>query len=194
MQVDEARLTLIDALADVWPEEDHLSVFVKTASKICLSNGFTLGTEAAKAPYELHAVPSANMSTHLHKGGVGMNKARIMSLLHQAEISPFFRVVDNPGNPPDILLLISNVFNGHLSELVTDIVQQTSSIASHNSQPTYYPATVMAPALKARLRKPAGPHLRLKASHSTSVSTAVNPPDASSTAQMHPEAALSVSP
>lgn len=197
MQVDKARLTLIDALADVWPEEDHTSFFVKTASKICLWNGFTLGKTV---PYEIHVVPAANMSTHLHKSGLGMNKDKIMSMLAQPDISPFFKVIKNPKNPPDILLLVSNVFNGHPSDLINDIVQQTYSVQSHKSQPAYYPATVMAPALKEKLRKPAGPNHGLEASHSTPASRAVKPINAacaeaaSTPAQMQQEAALSVSP
>lgn len=147
LQVDEAREVLLGALSDVWPEEDHLSVFAKTVACICLRNGFAIGKTA---PYYLSGVPIANLSTHLHKSGMGMTRSTYTSHLKKPELSPYLQIFERPKSAPEILLMLANVFNGHPSSLVHDIVQQTFTVHPQSLKPLYYAATVMSPMFRAR--------------------------------------------
>ena len=171
MQVDEARQVLLDALSDVWPGDDHTSVFASTAARICIQNGFVLGRNV---PYELNAVHAPNMGTHLHKCGIGMVRGTLQAKIALPEVKPYYRMVTYPKNtPPNIMLLLANVFNGHPSDLVTDIVQQTFLVEPGLSTPLQYPATVISPALKARHHKPPASDQGSEASHSSYPSAAV---------------------
>lgn len=151
MQVDEARQMLLDALSDVWDDDDRVSVFAKTAATICLKNAFVIGV---KAPYYMNVLGSANMSNHLHKHGRGMMWGTFLPLLKRADVRPYLQLINKPKEiTPDILLLLSNVFNGHPSDLVNDIVKQTMILGPASPDPQYYAATVMAPAFTARFPK-----------------------------------------
>lgn len=174
LQVDEARQVLLDALDDVWPGSDHTSVFASTAARICIQNGFVLGRSF---PYELNSVHAPNMGTHLHKCGIGMVRGTLQTKMALPEVKPYFKLVVYPKNtPPNIMLLLANVFNGHHSNLIKDIVQQTWLIEPGLPNPVQIAATIMSPALRAGLhvRPPASDH-GSEASHSSFASAAVQP-------------------
>lgn len=123
VQVNEARQILIDALSDIWPNEDYDSCFARTAAMICLRNEFTIGRAYA---YELSAAPSSNIHTHLHKNGLATPNVRLLGVLALPQTKPYFKVIPQArNNPPDVLLLLPELFSGHPSRLVRGIVQQT---------------------------------------------------------------------
>ena len=195
LQVDEARQVLLDALNDVWPGDDHTSVFASTAARICIQNGFILGRNV---PYELNAVHAPNMGTHLHKCGIGMVRGTLQTKMALPEVKPYFKLVVYPKNtPPNIMLLLANVFNGHPSDLVNDIIQQTWMLEPGIGRPLQYSATVMSPALRTRNHQPPASDHGSEASHSSYASAAVHPTPAFEeapmpAAQVQPEPSLPV--
>lgn len=198
LQVDEARQALLDALTDVWPGDDHTQVFARTAAKICIQNGFVLGRSV---PYELNAVHAPNMGTHLHKCGIGMVRGTLQGKMALPEVQPYFKMVAFPKNGPlNIVFLINNAFNGHPSDLISDIVQQTWTVEPGQPGPTQPPAEFMSPALRARqaqrARRPASEH-GSEASHSSyaaaaTVAYAAAEEPARPEAQACPEPAMTV--
>ena len=123
VQVNEARQILIDALSDIWPDDDYDSCFARTAAMICLRNEFTIGRAYA---YELSAAPSSNIHTHLHKNGLATPNVRLLSVLALPQTKPYFKTIPQAGKTPsDVLLLLPQLFSGHPSSLVRGIVQQT---------------------------------------------------------------------
>ena len=131
---------LLNALSDAWPSDDYNDIFARTAAKICIQQAFVLGKTV---PYEQTIVHVANMGTHLHKLGCGMVKGTLQSMLAKPEIQPFFKLVAFPkGTPPGILCLLANVFSGHPSDLVNDIVKQTYLVEPGKEQSYVAPATI----------------------------------------------------
>lgn len=140
MQVDEARKVLLDALTDAWPNEEYIDIFARTAAKICIQQAFVLGKTV---PYEQTIVHAPNMGTHLHKCGIGMVRGTLQQMLARPEIQPYFKLTVWPKNtPPNILCLLANVFSGHTSDLVNDIVEQTYLVEPGVDEPYVLPSSI----------------------------------------------------
>ena len=140
MQVDEARKVLLDALMDAWPNEEYIDIFARTAAKICIQQAFVLGKTV---PYEQTIVHAPNMGTHLHKCGIGMVRGTLQQMLARPEIQPYFKLTVWPKNtPPNILCLLANVFSGHPSDLVNDIVEQTYLVEPGVNEPYVLPSSI----------------------------------------------------
>ena len=139
LQVDEARKVLVAALMDAWPEQGYMDIFARTAAKICIQQGFVLGKAE---PYQQTVVHAPNMGTHLHKLGCGMVRGTLQQMLVRPEIQPYFKLLVYPKNtPPSILCLLANVFHGHPSEVVNDIVEQTYLVEPGVEKPYILPAS-----------------------------------------------------
>lgn len=166
LQVDEARKALLDALSDAWPSDEYIDIFARTAAKICIQQAFVLGKTV---PYEQTIVHAPNMGTHLHKCGIGMVRGTLQQMLARPEIQPFFKMTVWPKNtPPNILCLLANVFSGHPSDLVNDIVEQTYLV-----EPGVEKSYVLAPTIPPRSSFSTGPVLD-RQTDSDSVSEASN--------------------
>jgi len=140
VQVDEARKVLLDALMDAWPNEEYIDIFARTAAKICIQQAFVLGKTVA---YEQTIVHAPNMGTHLHKCGIGMVRGTLQQMLARPEIQPYFKLTVWPKNtPPNILCLLANVFSGHPSDLVNDIVEQTYLVEPGVDEPYVLPSSI----------------------------------------------------
>ena len=140
VQVDEARKVLLDALMDAWPSEEYIDIFARTAAKICIQQAFVLGKTVA---YEQTIVHAPNMGTHLHKCGIGMVRGTLQQMLARPEIQPYFKLTVWPKNtPPNILCLLANVFSGHPSDLVNDIVEQTYLVEPGVDEPYVLPSSI----------------------------------------------------
>ncbi|DBA86264.1 TPA: hypothetical protein ACH3X1_005764 [Trebouxia sp. C0004] len=138
--VDEARKVLLDALMDAWPNEEYIDIFARTAAKICIQQAFVLGKTV---PYEQTIVHAPNMGTHLHKCGIGMVRGTLQQMLARPEIQPYFKLTVWPKNtPPNILCLLANVFSGHPSDLVNDIVEQTYLVEPGVDEPYVLPSSI----------------------------------------------------
>ncbi|KAL0036742.1 hypothetical protein WJX79_008168 [Trebouxia sp. C0005] len=138
--VDEARKVLLDALMDAWPNEEYIDIFARTAAKICIQQAFVLGKTV---PYEQTIVHAPNMGTHLHKCGIGMVRGTLQQMLARPEIQPYFKLTVWPKNtPPNILCLLANVFSGHPSDLVNDIVEQTYLVEPGVNEPYVLPSSI----------------------------------------------------
>ena len=140
VQVDEARKVLLDALHDAWPSDEYIDIFARTAAKICIQQAFVLGKTV---PYEQTIVHAPNMGTHLHKCGIGMVRGTLQQMLARPEIQPYFKLTVWPKNtPPNILCLLANVFSGHPSDLVNDIVEQTYLVEPGVDEPYVLPPSI----------------------------------------------------
>lgn len=147
LQASEAKQILINALADVWPGNTFTEVFLRAATHICLHIGFAMGLQV---PYELITVSIRNLLTHLHRHGVGMVPSTVRATLALPEVQPFFKpALPTNKEPEHVLLHIANVYNGHLSALLSDIVQQTYSVEPGCEGHVQYKPNYMAPALRA---------------------------------------------
>ena len=140
LQVDKARKVLLDALSDAWPSDEYVDVFARTAARICIQQAFVLGKTV---PYEQTIVHAPNMGTHLHKCGIGMVRGTLQHMLAKPEIQRYFKLTVWPKNtPPNILCLLANVFCGHPSDLVNDIVEQTHLVEPGVDKPYVLQASI----------------------------------------------------